>query len=165
MTGFRNTLAAAAAAMMSVAVLAGCGTDQGPKQGLGTIIGAVGGAVLGNEVGKGRGRKVAIAAGTLLGAALGGSLGRDLDQADRMAASRSTHTALETLPTGQQTAWRNPDSGNSGWVVPTRTWQPEPGRHCREFQTAIIVGGRQESGYGTACRQPDGSWKVVQPAS
>ncbi len=148
-----------------VLLLAACGPDQGPKQTLGTIIGGVGGAVLGNEVGKGRGRKVAIAAGALLGAMLGSRLGRDLDEADRITAERTTQGALERGRTGDRTEWKNPDSGNSGWVVPTRTWQEDSGRPCREYQTGIIVGGEEQTGYGTACRQPDGSWKIVQPAA
>ncbi len=156
-----TTITAAAAALF----LAGCGPDQGPKQNLGTILGAVGGAVLGNEVGKGRGRKVAIAAGTLMGAMLGSRLGRDLDEADRIIADRSTRNALETSRSGDRTVWRNPDSGNSGWVVPTQTWEASPGRYCREFRTGITVGGRQETAYGTACRQPDGSWEIVQPGA
>ncbi len=146
-------------------LLAACGPNQGPKQTLGTIIGGVGGAMIGNEVGKGRGRKVAIAAGTLLGAMLGSRLGRDLDEADRITAARTTQGALERGRTGDRVAWKNPDSGNSGWVEPTRTWQESSGRYCREFQTGIIIGGEEQTGYGTACRQPDGSWKIVQPAA
>ncbi|MCY4501288.1 MAG: RT0821/Lpp0805 family surface protein [Alphaproteobacteria bacterium] len=157
----KQVIAVAAA----VFLLAACGPDQGPKQTLGTIIGGVGGAVLGNEVGKGRGRKVAIAAGTLLGAMLGSRLGRDLDEADRITAEQTTQGALERGRVGSRTEWENPDSGNSGWVVPTRTWQEDSGQYCREFQTGIIVGGEEQTAYGTACRQPDGSWKIVQPAA
>jgi len=29
----------------------------------------------------------------------------------------------------------------------------------REYQTKIMVGGKQVDGYGTACLQPDGSWR------
>jgi Ni/Co efflux regulator RcnB len=29
----------------------------------------------------------------------------------------------------------------------------------REYQTTVIVGGRKVDAYGTACLQPDGSWK------
>ncbi len=36
------------------------------------------------------------------------------------------------------------------------------GQYCREFQQTIVVGGQQQQGYGRACRQPDGSWKIVQ---
>lgn len=33
--------------------------------------------------------------------------------------------------------------------------------YCREYQRDVRVGGHMEQSYGTACRQPDGSWKVV----
>lgn len=32
----------------------------------------------------------------------------------------------------------------------------------REFTQQITVNGKTEDAYGTACRQPDGSWKIVQ---
>ena len=36
------------------------------------------------------------------------------------------------------------------------------GAYCREFQTSALIGGRMEPMYGTACQQPDGSWRVVR---
>ncbi len=149
----------------AVFLLAACGPEQGPKQTIGTIVGGVGGAVLGNQVGGGRGRKVAIAAGTLLGAMVGSRLGRQLDEADRIVAEQTTQGALERAHTGERSEWVNPDSGNSGWVVPTRTWQQNTGAPCREFQTGIVVDGQEQTGFGTACRQPDGRWQIVQPAA
>ena len=37
----------------------------------------------------------------------------------------------------------------------------------REYRTKIMVGGKQVDGYGTACLQPDGSWRygTTQPES
>ena len=35
------------------------------------------------------------------------------------------------------------------------------GSQCREFQQTVMVDGRSEQIYGTACRQPDGTWKVI----
>jgi len=32
---------------------------------------------------------------------------------------------------------------------------------CREFQVRANVGGRDEEVYGTACREADGSWRVI----
>ena len=29
----------------------------------------------------------------------------------------------------------------------------------REYQTTVVVGGKNVPAYGTACLQPDGSWK------
>ncbi len=39
---------------------------------------------------------------------------------------------------------------------------PEPAYSClqtREYQTRITVGGKEVDAYGTACLQPDGSWR------
>jgi hypothetical protein len=33
--------------------------------------------------------------------------------------------------------------------------------YCREFQSQVRVGNSVREGYGTACLQPDGSWRVV----
>ena len=35
----------------------------------------------------------------------------------------------------------------------------DPCLQQREYQTKIMVGGKQVNGYGTACLQPDGSWR------
>ena len=49
-----------------------------------------------------------------------------------------------------------------GTVTPQPAYQTAEGTYCREYQTTVTVGGQTESAYGTACRQPDGSWRVVQ---
>jgi hypothetical protein len=46
--------------------------------------------------------------------------------------------------------------------APAASAQMAP-RQCREFNTTIIVDGREQPAYGTACLQPDGSWRVVPP--
>jgi hypothetical protein len=35
------------------------------------------------------------------------------------------------------------------------------GQYCREYTTTTRVGGVPRSTYGTACLQPDGSWRIV----
>jgi hypothetical protein len=34
-------------------------------------------------------------------------------------------------------------------------------QYCREYTQNIMVGGRMQEGYSTACMQPDGSWQQV----
>ncbi len=131
------------------------------KKNIGTVLGGVGGAVVGSQFGSGKGRLVGVAAGTLLGAFVGREIGSSLDEADQTAASRSAQNAFETGRTGQTVAWRNPDSGNEGTITPVRTYEASPGSYCREYQQTVTVGGKTEEAYGTACRQPDGSWKIV----
>jgi hypothetical protein len=43
------------------------------------------------------------------------------------------------------------------------TGEPAPApQGCREFNTPVTIGGQQQQAYGTACLQPDGSWKIDQ---
>lgn len=140
--------------------VAACETT-GPKQGAGTVIGAVGGAVAGAQFGKGDGRLAATAVGTLLGALVGSEVGKSLDRADQLAMAQTTQQTLETSPSGSTNSWRNPDSGNSGTITPTRTYTKNDGQPCREFQQTVTIGGKIEEAYGTACRQADGTWKIV----
>ena len=135
--------------------LAACEGDQA------AVLGGIFGGLLGSKVGGGSGRLAATAGGAVLGVLLGSEIGKSLDKADRAYATRTTSTALETNKVGQTSTWTNPDSGHSGTVTPTRTFQESSGEYCREYQQQITVGGRTETAYGTACRQPDGSWKIV----
>jgi surface antigen len=131
------------------------------KQDWGTGIGAIGGAVAGAQFGKGDGKLVTTALGTLIGAGIGNSVGSSLDRADMQYFDRTTQRALETSPSGKALPWNNAESGNSGVITPTNYYKNETGQYCREFQNKIVVGGKTQNGYGTACRQPDGSWQIV----
>ncbi len=71
--------------------------------------------------------------------------------------------ALETAPSGTAVQWRNPDTGATSTIVPQPAFQTSGGQVCREFQETVTIGGQPQQAYGTACRQPDGSWKL-QPA-
>ncbi len=148
------------AAVVSLSILAACAEDYGQKQGFGTVLGGVGGAVAGAQFGSGRGQLAATAVGTLLGAYLGSEVGKSLDRADQEAARRAEMQA-HTAPIGQTITWNNPQSGNFGSYTPIRDGVDSQGNQCREYQTNVTVGGRNERAYGTACRQPDGSWRIV----
>ena len=140
-----------------LALVAGCETAPGTRnEQAGVVIGAIAGGLLGAQVGHGSGRTAATIVGTMAGAVIGGSIGRSMDETDRL----KTAHALETVRTGVPTHWRNPDSGHQYTVVPTRTTETAQGP-CREYTVDAVVGGQREKVYGTACRQPDGSWRTV----
>jgi hypothetical protein len=80
---------------------------------------------------------------------------------EQEAMTDAIQNALEFNATRHPSEWVNPDTGRSGSAVPVRTFENAQGQPCREFVTAITIGGREEQGYGTACRQPDGDWQVV----
>ncbi|HBH26337.1 MAG TPA: hypothetical protein DDX54_02920, partial [Rhodospirillaceae bacterium] len=112
------------------------------------------------QMGKGTGQLWATGAGVLLGALIGSEVGRSLDRADQQYMQQAAYRA-NTAPLGEPISWNNPDSGNSGVIVPVRDGTSASGRYCREYQQSITVNGETQKGYGTACRQPDGSWEIL----
>jgi surface antigen len=125
------------------------------------LAGAALGGLAGNQFGKGSGRAWATGAGVLLGGLLGSEVGKSMDKTDRLYMEQQTNRALETAPINQQSTWRNPDTGNNGYITPRRTYQNPDGRYCREFSQTINIGQRREEATGTACRNPDGTWQIV----
>jgi surface antigen len=143
--------------------LTACEQTQGWGGGetVGTLGGAAAGGLLGSQFGRGGGNAAATLGGVLLGGFLGNRLGSTIDESDRAAEAKAEKRAY-TAPIGQQITWNNPSNGNSGVIVPTRDGYDAGGAYCREFQQNITVAGKQQQGFGKACQQPDGSWKIVQ---
>lgn len=84
-----------------------------------------------------------------------------LDNIDEQA--QREHEAAQIRATtaviGEKIYW---DAGGaSGYVVATKHGESATGATCREFQQHIMVGGKQEQAYGTACLQADGAWEII----
>lgn len=148
------------AAILTVSLSACQNAQNAPKQTMGTLMGAGVGALLGTQMGGGKGKLAAVVIGTLGGAYLGSEIGKSLDAADRMYMEKNAQNTLEYSKVGTMSSWKNPDSGHSGTFKPTRTYASTPGENCREYESTIYIDGREETATGTACRQPDGSWKI-----
>lgn len=140
--------------------LAGCAQGQGTNETVGGIGGAVLGGLLGSQVGGGSGRLVATGAGVLLGAIAGSAIGRTMDEVSKQKMQRTTQATLEHVADDNTSTWNNPNKQTSGTVTPVETYQRDDGRYCREYQQTVTIGGKTEEAYGTACRQPDGSWEI-----
>ncbi len=150
-------------AVLSVSLLlAACSGPHGEptRSDAGLAIGAVAGGILGNQVGKGSGKVVATALGAVIGGIVGSEIGRALDEHDRRAAAYAEYTALEKGRSGVATPWRNPDSGHYGMVVPGRPYKMRD-RDCRDYTHTIYIDGQPRTMRGTACRNPDGTWRNV----
>jgi len=155
--GLRAALLATALA----AALSGCAQERN-KETTGTLVGAAVGALAGSAIDNdGSGGAAAITLGAIAGAAIGNSIGRQLDEADRLKMYRAQQAALETSPSYQASEWHNPDTGNHGSITPRPAYRNQQGQYCREYQQDVIVAGKREQAYGTACRQADGSWKII----
>ncbi len=69
------------------------------------------------------------------------------------------NTALEANRVGQTTSWDDPD-GSRHSVTPTRTYY-DGNVPCRDFRQTVEIDGQTEIMEGKACRQSDGSWRLV----
>ena len=95
------------AAVLAAALwLAACASDTGRKEASGAVLGGAGPGI--GSVGSG--------SDTLLG----NRAGAKLDDEDKRRASVAELQALETGPSGAPVAWRNPETGRYGNVVPCR---------------------------------------------
>ncbi len=149
----RTAIAAVAVAI----ALAGCGGIPIAKEDQGLVLGGVLGGVLGSQVGGGSGRIVGAVAGTLLGGYLGREVGRYMDRQDR---ASHEHALTNTVVYGGRNDWANPRTRNRGYVEEVGSYQAAFG-YCREYRQRVWIGDRMVEGYGTACRQPDGSWRIM----
>jgi surface antigen len=124
---------------------------------LGAALGGAAGGLLGSEIAKGDDRPLAIAGGTILGILVGGSIGHSMDALDQSCVGQ----ILEYAPAREPVVWKNPDRDAAYEVTAVRTYEDGDDRYCREYQATATIGGRLQETYGTACRQPDGSWQIV----
>jgi surface antigen len=149
------------AVVLTGVILAACSSDPGPKEVGGTLVGAGAGALTGNAAGGAAGNRAAgAAAGAAIGGMLGNRIGAAMDDEDKRRAYAAQMQALDKGPSGAPVAWRNPDSGRYGSIVPGPAYDSN-GRNCRQFTHTIYIDGKPQTARGTACRDPDGSW---QPA-
>jgi len=125
---------------------------------VGTLGGGVAGALLGSRFGGGVGKVATIGVGSVLGALAGREASRYITGNDSRRASDAEERAVAS---NGPITWNNPETGNRGVIEPQRTFQNQSGQTCREYTHTIYVNGRPEQAYGTACRQPDGTWRLA----
>lgn len=100
------------------------------------------------------------AGGATLNGFLSNRIGAALDDEDRRRAYAAQLRALESGPSGAPVAWRNPDSGHYGNVVPGPAYDLNGGP-CREYTHTVFIDGQLQTQRGTACRNPDDTWSVI----
>lgn len=122
---------------------------------IGSILGGAAGAAVGSEIGDGKGRIAAIIGGSIVGILIGGEIGRSMDRADALCVDQ----VMEFAPDGRTVTWDNGDRQYA--MTPAETYQTKDGAYCREYQATSTVGREVVETYGTACRQADGSWRIV----
>jgi surface antigen len=153
-----RTLKITAVATAAALSLAACGPGQKADGGL--VGGAVLGGIVGNQFGKGSGRVLGTVAGAVIGGIVGNDIGRQLDDRDRQMAQEAEFDAFERGYAGRPHRWRSDRSGRYGEIVPMERYS-RGGMDCRDYTHTIYIDGRPQAMRGTACRNPDGTWRNV----
>ncbi len=134
---------------------------MGNKQTVGAVGGGVLGGIIGSNVGRGRGKGWATGIGAVLGALAGSEIGRQMDQQDLAYHQHAWDRAYDA-PMNDTISWNNPDNGHHGSVTPIREGHnSSTGGVCREYKQSIFIDGQAQTAVGTACRNPDGTWSMV----
>jgi len=70
---------------------------------------------------------------------------------------------LEREPTGAEVEWHNEATGNSGVIRVLKTYFPEPGAPCRDYERSTREpGGDDKLVRGTGCRDASGRWNLKE---
>ncbi len=106
------------------------------------------------------------------GAFLEGPVGARLSQASR---DKALEAEQEALASGQRKTWKG-DNGVFGFVEPSPgAAAPKPmgdaeaapppavppAEACRSFTSTVFIAGRPQTGHGSGCSNPDGSYRVT----
>ncbi len=124
---------------MAAMALAGCQSGPGPN----APVNALGGA------GRPPGAIPSLAAA------------QSLDDADQAVMVQHFNKTMESTVTGQASGWTEPSSGYAVQLTPTRTYQQANGTYCRDFTQSITIKASPETTRGAACRNSDGTWRIV----
>jgi surface antigen len=127
------------------------------RQQMGQVLGAATGVAIGSQIGKGNGNTVAMVGGAIIGAMVGGNIGQSMDRLDQGCVGQ----ILEHAPDGKNIAWTDSNTGRMYQVMPEKAYQTSQGQSCRKYLTHAMIDGRDRQVYGTACRQSNGAWQMM----
>jgi surface antigen len=127
---------------------------------LGTGIGAAIGGLFGSQIGHGPGQFAATTTGVVVGGLVGNSVGHQMDEDSSRYPSGGSAVVIEPAP---PIAYNGYTPNYVAPPAPPPTYvDPNAGTYCREYSQEIRIDGELKESYGTACLQPDGSWRIVQ---
>lgn len=120
-----------------------------------TLAGTAAGGLLGAAFFHGGGAWVGILGSALVGGVIGNFVGKRMDEQDQI----NMANAVTSTPIGREATWKN--SHDVTYVVRPVHEYRRGSRYCREYQTTVEIGGQVRNAFGTACRMPDGQWKLM----
>ena len=158
---FKKLLVVLLVALFVGGTTAGCSASNEDGERIGKVVGATAGILIASRASKDSDpatHAAMTALGAYLGAWIGGEIGKEITRLDQIYAERALEESLDNSKNGDTVVWSNPDSGHSGSATPVSTAADSD---CRDFATTVIIDGKEEETTGRACKQADGTWKIV----
>ena len=87
-------------------------------------------------------------------------IGADLPRSAQVKAIDAEYRALESTPAGEVLSWHDERSGISGTVLVSQPYRVGS-QDCRSYTHRVSASAGERSVRGTACRNPDGSWTLL----
>lgn len=134
---------------------------------VGTGLGGLVGGIIGNQFGKGSGKTAATIGGVILGGIVGNSIAKDACKDKRQDAyyyNDAYYSSFNDPEEDERYEWNNPYTDNHGYVSAGEYYEDGYEDYegpCREFTQTVYIDGRPEQATGVACRQPNGTWRIV----
>ena len=146
--------------LISLVCLSSCSNPQDNKK-IGKVLGAVGGSIIGSKIGKGTGKSLSIASSTIIGSIIGQHLGERISKSDMNFISHKTNEVLSEGKVGKKFSWKNPETGNSGYVESVNKFKLKS-KDCKEIKQVVKINKKTSETFSSACEQADGSWKIFK---
>ena len=134
---------------------------------VGTGIGGLVGGIIGSQFGKGSGKTAATIGGVILGGIAGNAIAKDACKDKRQDAhyyNNAYYDSFNDPDEDERYEWSNPYTNNHGYVSAGQYYDEgyqDYDGPCREFTQTVYIDGRPEQATGVACRQPNGTWRIV----
>lgn len=121
---------------------------------------AITGSLDGNDVPKAKKSAVPVSSRSVIGGIGGSKIGFTLGAEERLTAANAEYRALEYGQSGAPVEWNDRGGSHHGSVVPGKPYQ-QGSRYCRAYTHTVYGKDEPETAKGTACRDPDGTWKSM----
>jgi surface antigen len=95
------------------------------------------------------------------GGLVGGAIGSLLNASDRQAALNAEYKALEYSKAGEIVDWTASDGSAQGRVKAVQPYRVGS-QDCRQYSHELTIKGVKNAMRGTACRNNDGSWSLLE---
>ena len=145
----------AASTLALLVAVAGCTVvDFGPD----TQDGPITGGLVSTPPSPSNQKIVVSVTGASLGALLSSQAKKTLNKRDR---EKIDNAAERSFRDGERVEWRNDKTGRKGAIQPGKPYRTTSGDLCRDFTNTIRYQDREDIVTGTACKNENGSWQIV----